>query len=53
VSLAVVNELQILTLGAQFRGSGNVKVGQDAVDSFFSLFKALLSLTISRSRVAG
>jgi len=43
VSLSIVNELQILTLGAQFRGSGNVKVGQDAVDSFFSLFKALLS----------
>jgi hypothetical protein len=43
VSLAVVNELQILTLGAQFGGSRNVKVGQDAVDSFFSLFKALLS----------
>src|SRR4029077_9163354 len=29
VSLSIVNELQILTLGAQFRGSGNVKIGQD------------------------
>jgi hypothetical protein len=43
LSLAAVNELQILTLGAQFRGSGNVKVGQDAVDGLFSLFKSLLS----------
>jgi hypothetical protein len=43
VSLATVNELQILTLGAQFRGSGNVKVGQNATDSFFSFLKDLLS----------
>jgi hypothetical protein len=43
VSLATVNELQILTLGAQFRGCGNVKVGQDATNGFFSLLKSLLS----------
>jgi XcyI restriction endonuclease. len=43
VSLAVVNDLQLLTLGAQFRGSGNVKVGQNAMDSFFNLMKVLLA----------
>ncbi len=43
VSLSVVNELQVLTLGAQFRGSGNVKLGQDAADGFFALLRSLLS----------
>lgn len=43
VSPSIVNELQILTLGAQFRGSGNVKLGQDAVDVFFALLRSLLS----------
>lgn len=33
----------MLTLGAQFRGSGNVKVGQNAIDSFFNLMKVLLA----------
>jgi hypothetical protein len=43
VSLSIVNDLQVLTLGAQFRGSGNVKVGQDATKAFFDLMKLLLS----------
>lgn len=43
VSLSVVNELQVLTLGAQFRGSGNVKVGQNATESFFNLIKFLVT----------
>ncbi len=43
VSLTVVSDLQVLTLGAQFRGSGNVKVGQDATDSFFNLIKSLVA----------
>jgi hypothetical protein len=43
VSLSVVNDLQVLTLGAQFRGSGNVKVGQDAIGTFFELMKLLLA----------
>ena len=44
VSLSIVNELQALTLGAQFRGSGNVKVGQSgAIDSFFNLIKLLVA----------
>jgi len=43
VSLSIVNELQVLTLGAQFRGSGNVKVGQNAIDSFFNLIKLLVT----------
>jgi hypothetical protein len=43
VSLSIVNDLQVLTLGAQFRGGGNVKIGRDAMDSFFSLMKVLLA----------
>ncbi|MGH9582956.1 MAG: XcyI family restriction endonuclease [Bryobacteraceae bacterium] len=43
VSLSVVNDLQVLTLGAQLRGSGNVKLGQNATDSFFGLMKVLLA----------
>ncbi len=42
VSIAIVNELQMLTLGAQFRGSGNVRVGQEAVDQFFNLLTVML-----------
>ncbi len=38
-----MNDLQVLTLGAQFRGSGNVRVGQNAIESFFSLMKVLLA----------
>ena len=38
-----MNDLQVLTLGAQFRGSGNVKVGQSAIDGFFNLMKVLLA----------
>jgi hypothetical protein len=36
ISVGIVNELQMLTLGAQFRGSGNVRVGQEAIDQFFN-----------------
>ncbi len=43
VTLSTVNDLQVLTLGAQFRGSGNVKVGQDAIQTFFNLIKLLLA----------
>jgi hypothetical protein len=43
VTLSIVNDLQVPTLGAQFRGSGNVKAGQNAIDSFFSLMKVLLA----------
>jgi hypothetical protein len=43
VSLGTVFELQLLTVGPQFKGGGNVKVGQSAIDSFFMLLKSLLS----------
>lgn len=43
ISFSIVNDLQLLTLGAQFKGSGNVKVGQDATDSFFNLIKSLVA----------
>ncbi len=42
VSASIINELQILTLGAQFKGSGNVSVGTKATDAVFDLLKALL-----------
>jgi hypothetical protein len=43
VSLGTVFELQLMTLGPQFKGGGNVKVGQGAIDTFFMLLKSLLS----------
>ncbi|MGA3040339.1 MAG: XcyI family restriction endonuclease [Bryobacteraceae bacterium] len=43
LSLGTVFELQLLTLGPQFKGGGNVKVGQGAIDTFFMLLKSLLS----------
>jgi hypothetical protein len=43
VSLGTVFELQLLTLGPQFKGGGNVKLGQSAIDTFFMLLKSLLS----------
>jgi hypothetical protein len=43
VSLGTVFELQLLTLGPQFKGGGNVKLGQSAIDTFFVLLKSLLS----------
>ncbi|MBZ5623877.1 MAG: XcyI family restriction endonuclease [Acidobacteriia bacterium] len=43
VSLPIVNDLQLLTLGYQFWGSRNVKVGQSAINSFVSLMKVLLA----------
>lgn len=42
ISLGIVNELQMLTLGAQFRGSGNVRLGQEAIDQFFNLPTVML-----------
>lgn len=39
---AIVNELQVLTLGAQLRGSGNVARGQEATGQFFNLLRTLL-----------
>jgi XcyI restriction endonuclease len=41
-AIGVVHELQLMTLGAQFRGSGNVRVGQDAIDQFFNLLSVLV-----------
>ncbi len=42
ISIGIVNELQMLTLGAQFRGSGNVRLGQEAIDQFFNLLTVML-----------
>jgi hypothetical protein len=42
ISIGVVNELQMLTLGTQFRGSKNVRLGQEAIDQFFNLLTVML-----------
>ncbi len=42
LSLAAINDLQVLTLGAQFGGSRNVKVGRDATERFLALLNVLL-----------
>lgn len=42
ISIGIVNELQLLTLGAQFRGSKNVGLGQEAIDQFFNLLTVML-----------
>lgn len=42
ISLAIVHEMQMLTLGAQFRGSANVRTGQEAIDQFFNLLTVML-----------
>lgn len=43
LSLAIVNDLQILTLGAQLRGSENTRLGQEATQEVFDLIKAIAS----------
>ena len=42
ISIGIVNELQMLTLGTQFRGSKNVRLGQEAIDQFFNLLTVML-----------
>jgi hypothetical protein len=42
ISVGIVNELQMLTLGTQFRGSKNVGLGQAAIDQFFNLLTVML-----------
>jgi hypothetical protein len=43
LGLDSVNDLQLLTLGPQLRGSRNVDVGQAAVETLFDLFKGILA----------
>lgn len=42
VSLSLIHDLQVLTLGAQLRGAHNVNVGQEAVQTVSSLFRSML-----------
>lgn len=42
LSLSGLNDLQLLTLGAQLRGGGNVARGQKATERFVSLIDSLL-----------
>jgi hypothetical protein len=43
LSIQLVHDLQVLTLGPQLRGSSNVDVGQAAVQMMHELLKALLA----------
>lgn len=43
VTIEIVQDLQILTLGPQLRGSRNVDVGQAAVETMVDLLKGLLA----------
>jgi len=47
ISLEVVKELQILTLGPQLRGSENTRIGQEATKEVFDVLRALVSRSIA------
>jgi len=44
-----LNELSLLTLGPQFRGSRNINLGVEAIQIVFALIKAIVSLNKSAS----
>lgn len=43
LSLPIVHDLQLLTIGPQFRGSENTRLGQGATLEFFELLEAIVS----------
>lgn len=49
VSLNTIHELQLLTLGPQFRGSQNVTIGKGATKQVFDLVRELVSAHITSS----
>ena len=49
VSLDVVHELQLLTLGPQLRGSRNTKIGQDASKEVFELIRSIVAPYVRKS----
>ncbi len=42
LSLAVIRDLQLLTLGPQLRGSRNTRLGQDATQDVFDLIRSIV-----------
>jgi hypothetical protein len=42
ISLSIVHDLQILTLGPLLRGSENTRIGQDAIKDIISLIKSIV-----------
>jgi len=42
ISLRTINDLQLLTLGAQFRGGQNTKLGKDATAEVFKLIEEIV-----------
>jgi hypothetical protein len=49
LSIETIQELQILTLGAQFRGSRNTDLGKEATKKTFSLIKKIVKSYIKNS----
>ncbi len=43
LSLSIVHELQLLTLGPQLRGGSNTSIGQEATKEFFAIMKSLVA----------
>ena len=43
ISLNIVHDLQMLTLGPQLRGSENTRIGREAVQEFFNIIKKIVS----------
>ena len=43
ISISIIHELQLLTLGPQLRGSANTRIGQESTREVFVLIKQLVS----------
>lgn len=43
VSLGIIHDLQLLTLGPQLRGGANTRIGSDATMAMFHLFREIVS----------
>lgn len=46
LALDIVHDLQLLTLGPQFRGSANTRIGQGASREFFELIRSIAGASI-------
>ncbi len=49
ISLQIIHELQLLTLGPQLRGGANTKIGQEATQEVFKLIKKLVASYIQET----
>jgi hypothetical protein len=51
LSLSIVHDLQLLTIGPQFRGSENTKLGQGATVEFFEILRDIVAPYIKETTV--